>query len=91
MTKAELVEKLYNKSNGQLTKKLVNELIDDVFDNVAVSIKKEQRFSFPGFGTFMVRHRKARKGRNPQTGEVIHIKRSKTVGFRPAKALKERL
>ena len=91
MTKAELVDKLYNKWSGKLTKKLVGELIDGVFDNVAHSVKKERRFSYPGFGTFLVRNRRARKGRNPQTGEVIKIKASKTVGFRPAKALKNRL
>ena len=91
MTKAELVEKLYNKYNGQITKKLVGELIDGVFENVALSVKKEQRFAYPGFGTFQIRHRRPRKGRNPQTGEVIKIKASKTVGFRPARALKDKL
>ncbi len=91
MTKADLVEKLYAKWDGQLTKKLVTELVDGVFDNVALSIKKEHRFSYPGFGTFVVRNRKARKGRNPQTGEAIKIKASKTVGFRPTRALKNLL
>jgi DNA-binding protein HU-beta len=91
MTKAELVEKLYTRWNGQMTKKLVGELVDGVFDNMALSIKKEHRFSYPGFGTFVIRNRKARKGRNPQTGEVIKIKASKTVGFRPTRALKDSL
>ena len=91
MTKAELVEKLYKKWNGDVTKKLVGELVDGVFENVGHAVKKEHRFSYPGFGTFMLRTRKARKGRNPQTGEVITIKKSKTVGFRPAKALKDLL
>jgi DNA-binding protein HU-beta len=89
MTKAELVEKLYAMHNGQMTKKLVTELVDGVFDNMALTIKKEKRFSFPGFGTWIVRQRKARKGRNPQTGETINIKASKTVGFRPAMSLKK--
>ena len=91
MTKAELVEKLYNKWNGQVTKRLLGDLVDGMFDNVAQSIKKEHRFAYPGFGTFVVRNRKARKGRNPQTGEVIKIKASKTVGFRPAMTLKNTL
>lgn len=91
MTKAELVERLYKKWNGELTKKTVSELVDGVFANMQQAIKKEKRFSYPGFGTFVVRTRKARKGRNPQTGEVLKIKASKTVGFRPAKALKERI
>lgn len=91
MTKAELIEKLHKKNHGELTKRTIGELIDSVFENVSIAIKKEKRFSYPGFGTFMVRTRKARKGRNPQTGEVIKIKASKTVGFRAAKALKDRL
>jgi len=91
MTKAELVEKLYNKWNGQVTKKLMGDLVDGMFDNVAQSIKKEHRFAYPGFGTFVVRNRKARKGRNPQTGAEIKIRASKTVGFRPARELKKTL
>ncbi|MEE8409022.1 MAG: HU family DNA-binding protein [Myxococcota bacterium] len=91
MTKAELIEKLYKKWDGEMTKKMMGELVDGVFENVALAVKKERRFSYPGFGTFLIRKRKARKGRNPQTGEVIRIKASKTIGFRPSKALKARL
>ena len=91
MTKAELVEKLYKKWNGEVTKKLVGEMVDGVFDNIALAVKKEHRFSYPGFGTFLLRNRKARKGRNPRTGEIIKIKAKKTVGFRAAKALKSSL
>ena len=91
MTKAELIEELYNAHEGEVTKRLVGEIVDGVFMCMAASIKKEKRFAYPGFGTWTVRSRKARKGRNPQTGEMIKIKASKTVGFRPAKALKETL
>ena len=91
MTKAELIDAMYEKFEGDVTKKLVTELVDGVFDNVANTIKKEQRFSYPGFGTFVVRKRKARKGRNPQTGEAIKIKASKSVGFKIARAFKEKL
>ncbi|MBT5633626.1 MAG: HU family DNA-binding protein, partial [Nitrospina sp.] len=55
------------------------------------AIKKEKRFAYPSFGTFTVRSRKARKGRNPRTGEEIKIKASKTVGFKPAPTLKNSL
>ncbi|HZH81728.1 MAG TPA: HU family DNA-binding protein, partial [Phototrophicaceae bacterium] len=48
-------------------------------------------FQVPGFGTFTVRSRKARKGRNPQTGAVINIKASRSVGFKPAPVLKNGL
>ena len=90
MTKAELIERIHgNMKNAALTKKLTGELVDAVFTNLSWAIKKEKRFSYPGFGTFTVRNRKARKGRNPQTGELIKIKASKSVGFRAAKALKD--
>jgi DNA-binding protein HU-beta len=66
-------------------------MIDATFQAIAKTIKKEKRFAYPGFGTFTVRSRKARKGRNPQTGEEIKIKASKTVGFKPAPTLKSSL
>ena len=91
MTKQELVEKLYDQWDGEITKKMTGELIDATFETISKSVKKEKRFTYPGFGTFVVRNRKARKGRNPQTGETIKIKASKTVGFRASKALKAML
>jgi len=74
-----------------LTKKNGAQIIDCVFDAMQQSIKASERFSYPGFGTFVVRSRKARKGRDPRTGAEIKIKASRTVGFRPAKAFKEQL
>jgi DNA-binding protein HU-beta len=91
MTKQELIEAVLKNGDGTLTKKAVTELVDGVFDTVAKTIKKEKKFTYPGFGTFSLRERKARQGRNPQTGETIQIKKSKTIGFRPAKSLKETL
>ncbi len=67
------------------------EKTETIKKKVKKAVKKNGRFSFPGFGTFKRHSRKARKGRNPQTGAVINIKASKTVGFRPAKNLKEML
>lgn len=90
MTKQELLD-VIAKGNADLTKKQVTAVVDSVFSVVGTTIKKEGGFSFPGFGTFKVKKRKARDGRNPQTGETIKIKASKTVGFKPAKALKDRL
>jgi DNA-binding protein HU-beta len=91
MTKQELVDRLYEKYGEKITKRLAANIIDSVFDDIAQTIKRERRFSYPGFGTWLVRNRKARVGRNPQTGEEIKIKASKSVGFRAAKALKERV
>ncbi len=91
MTKQELIEKVHNRNPWGLSKKGACEVIDAVFSNISKAIKKERRFSFPGFGTFNVRTRKARNGRNPQTGQKIRIKASKTVGFKPAKQFKSKL
>ncbi len=90
MTKAELVNKVAESAEG-VSKKTVEELIDATFDAIGASVKKEKRFAMPGFGTFTVRNRAARTGRNPQTGATIKIKASKTVGFKPAPSLKEKL
>lgn len=92
MTKAELVNKVYdsNKKRGY-SKTAVNEVCDSIFSHLCSAIKKDKRFTYPGFGTWTVRRRKARKGRNPQTGQIINIPASKTVGFRPAPTLKNSL
>lgn len=88
MTKGELIAAVHSVCGGDNSKKLVGEIIDCAFATIAKDIKKTKRFSYPGFGTFTVRKRKARTGRNPQTGDKIKIKASKTVGFKPAPALK---
>ena len=86
MTKAELVEAVAEQT--RLTKKAAAELIDVVFDNIGAAVKKDARFSYPGFGTWSIRTRKARKIRNPQTNEIMKLKATRTIGFRPAKELK---
>jgi DNA-binding protein HU-beta len=93
MTKAELIDKVAQgiSKSAEVSKKATAEIIDLTIGEIVKAIKKEKRFSFPGFGTFNVRSRKARKGRNPQTGEVINIKASKTVSFKPAPELKNKL
>lgn len=90
MTKSELINAvLKTKGLPEMTKKATGEVVDAVFANLAKAIKKEKRFVFPGFGTFTVRRRKARKGRNPRTGEEIKIAATKTVTFKPAPSLKK--
>jgi len=91
MTKAELVEALHGGAGKDLTKKAVGELVDATFEEIKKSLKKGQRFSFPGFGTFTQRKRKPRVGRNPKTGQTIKIPASKTVGFKPAPDFKKSL
>jgi DNA-binding protein HU-beta len=90
MTKIDLIDFIYKKNNG-LTKNAITKIIKDVFDCIQESIKYNDKFSYPGFGTFVLRNRKQRKGRNPRTGKNIIIKASNTVGFKPAKAFKTKL
>jgi DNA-binding protein HU-beta len=86
MTKAELIDKIAD--DADISKKAAGDALDSAFGWISKTLKKEKRFSVPGFGTFKVTKRKARKGRNPQTGEVIKIKASKSVNFKPAPKLK---
>ena len=92
MTKDDLINNVIKScKDTNLSKRLTGDVLDAVFENISKAIKKEKRFAYPSFGTFTVRNRKARKGRNPQTGEEIKIKASKTVGFKPAPTLKSSL
>jgi DNA-binding protein HU-beta len=89
MTKADLVNAVAVAT--KLSRRAANDAVDSTFEALARALKKDKRFQIPGFGTFSVRSRKARKGRNPQTGAVIQIKASRTVTFRPAPTLKKGL
>ena len=89
MTKAELIEAVAK--SAKISKSTAGEAVDATFDSIAKAIKKSRRVQVPGFGTFTVRSRKARKGRNPQTGAAISIKASRTVGFKAAPVLKNGL
>jgi DNA-binding protein HU-beta len=92
LTKDELINAVIKTcKDPDLSKRLTGDILDAAFENISKSIKKDKRFAYPSFGTFTVRSRKARKGRNPQTGEEIKIKASKTVGFKPAPTLKTML
>lgn len=64
-------------------------LVDTVLDGVRIGLRNEGSVTLSGFGTFEVKSRKARTGRNPQTGEPIAISAGRRVGFRVGKALKE--
>ena len=89
MTKGQLIEAVQKSCNADnISKRLTGDVLDAAFESIQKAIKKNKRFSYPGFGTFTVRNRKARKGRNPQTGAEMQIKASKTVGFKPAPKLK---
>jgi DNA-binding protein HU-beta len=89
MTKGELIEAVAKATNAST--RTAETAINVTFESLAKAIKKENRVQVAGFGTFSVRARKARNVRNPQTGAVITVKASRTVGFKPAPSLKKGL
>src|ERR1700692_1998191 len=73
----------------ELSKKKAEEILNDLVGRITKHLKKGERIRIVGLGILQVRKRAARMGRNPATGEAIHIKASKKVAFRAAKELKE--
>lgn len=88
MNRAELVNVVAEQANG-LTKKAVVEVVDLVFDTIAQSLSTGEKVVISGFGTFEVRQRVARTGRNPRTGSDIAVPAQKTPAFKTGKGLKE--
>lgn len=86
MTKADLVAQVAKKAN--LTAKASKDAVQTVFSTMTDALKRGEKVVVTGFGTFMVRRRAARKGRNPQTGAEIQIPATKTPGFTAGKSLK---
>ena len=87
MNKGDLINAIA-KDTG-LTKKDSEKALNSVIDNISKALAKKDKVQLIGFGTFETRKRAARTGRNPQTGETIKIKASKSVGFKAGSALKE--
>lgn len=88
MTKAELIEQMAK--DAGISKAAAGAALDSFTGNIAKALKKKDgRITLIGFGTFQKMRRKARKGRNPQTGEAIKIKASNVVKFKAGKKLKE--
>ncbi|TSC63919.1 MAG: DNA-binding protein HU-beta [Microgenomates group bacterium Gr01-1014_93] len=86
MTKNELIEKVSKKAN--LTKKASRESVNSTFNFIRDSLVRGEKVVITGFGTFLVRSRAARRGRNPQTGETIQIPSKKLPGFTAGKTIK---
>lgn len=87
MTKAELVAKIAEDAN--LSKASAEKALNSFTSNVTATLKKGGKITLTGFGTFSVVQRKARKGRNPQTGKDIKIPATKVAKFKVGKKLKE--
>ena len=87
MNKTELVTNVAGKSG--MTKKDAEQAVNAIFESIEDALKVEDKVQIIGFGTFEVRAREERKGRNPQTGEEITILASKTPVFKAGKGLKD--
>src|SRR5437868_14099502 len=87
MTKAELVDEVARVV--QLTKKQAETIVNIVFDSIVESLRAGQKIELRGFGSFRLRSRKSRTGRNPKTGEKIEVPSKKIPYFKPEKDLKE--
>lgn len=87
MTKAELVEEVARAA--ELTKKDSEVIVDEVFRNIIQALNRGEKIELRGFGSFRVRQRDARRGRNPKTGEPVDIPAKSVPYFKPGKELKE--
>src|SRR5581483_1421054 len=87
MTKAELVEEVSRAA--ELTKKDSEVIVDEVFKNIIQALNRGEKIELRGFGSFRVRQRDARRGRNPKTGEPVDIPAKRVPYFKPGKELKE--
>lgn len=87
MNRSEFIEHISEKA--ELTKAQAGRALDALIDGVTLSLKNGDPVVLVNFGTFLVKQRAAREGRNPQTGEKIKIRAAKVVGFKAGKALKE--
>jgi integration host factor subunit beta len=89
LTKAELVEEVARVT--QLTKKQAEEIVNTVFLTIVESLRTGRKIELRGFGSFRIRNRGARVGRNPKTGEKVEVPPKRIPYFKPGKELKEKL
>ena len=89
MNKSELIEKVAG--NADISKSAATNAVKTILDSIRDSLKAGQQVTLVGFGTFLVRERSARIGRNPRTGETLQIQASKAPAFKAGKALKAAL
>lgn len=89
MTKADIVLKLYEKVG--LSKREAGEIVEAVFDSIKANVERGEKVKLSGFGNFVVREKRPRKGRNPQTGNELVISSRRVLTFRPSQVLKKAL
>src|SRR3954447_18358284 len=89
MTKQQLIDSVAAKT--ERTKAEVETVIESLFETIAETLQSNQRVDVRGFGSFVVKEKKARQGRNPRTGETIAIAAKRDAGFKPGKELTEKI
>lgn len=87
MTKADIIENTYEKVG--ISKKETAKVVQSIFDIIKETLEGGENVKVSGFGNFMVRQKKTRRGRNPQTGEEIEISARKVITFKPSNVLKD--
>jgi integration host factor subunit alpha len=87
MTKAEIVQAIYDRVGG-FSKKEAADLVDLVFDTMKETLGRGEKLKISGFGNFVLRDKRQRRGRNPQTGEAIVITERRVLTFKPSNVLK---
>jgi integration host factor subunit alpha len=90
MTKADIVDRVCEQVGG-FSKKEAADLVDQVFDTIKVVLEAGEKIKISGFGNFVVREKKPRPGRNPQTGQEITIEARRVLTFKPSNVLKTAL
>ena len=89
MTKVDIVETIYEKVG--FSKKEVAKIVESIFDIIKGHLQKEDKIKISGFGNFVVRKKRARRGRNPQTGNDIEITSRRILTFKPSQVMKAAL
>lgn len=89
MTKVDIVSSVYEKVG--FSKKEAMRVVETIFDILKESLERGEKVKISGFGNFMVRKKRARRGRNPQTGDDIEISSRKILTFKPSQVLKNEL
>lgn len=87
MTKADIVEKIHTKTD--LNKKDSSDLVEAVFNSIKETLESGENLKISGFGSFEVKQKADRRGRNPQTGETITISARKVLAFKPSTVLRQ--
>ncbi len=89
MTKAELVERIYERIG--FSRKEAVDMVELIFELIKETLERGEKIKISGFGNFVVREKRARRGRNPQTGEQLEITPRRVLTFRPSQTLKKTL